>query len=110
MTLDDLIAYGANVEEGLGRCMGLEQVYLDLVATIPGEKSFELLADALEKHDLDAAFDAAHALKGIVGNLALTPLYEPLYEITELLRVRTDMDYTQLMTQIAQAKEGLGAL
>ncbi len=35
MTIESLKEYGANVEEGLGRCMGNDALYLRLVATIP---------------------------------------------------------------------------
>ena len=100
MTLDDLIVYGADTEQGLQRCLGREDFYLRLVESLKGETGFDRLRDALAADDLDAAFDAAHALKGVLANLALTPLYEPINEITELLRARTQMDYTPLLDQI----------
>jgi len=110
LTIDTLKEYGANVEEGLGRCMGKEELYLRLISTIPSEKSFDLLKDSIEAGDLGAAFEAAHALKGITGNLALTPLYDPIVEITELLRARKEMDYTELLSTILDRKEKLGNL
>lgn len=110
LTIDTLKEYGANVEEGLGRCMGKEELYLRLISTIPSEKSFDLLKDSIEAGDLGAAFEAAHALKGITGNLSLTPLYDPIVEITELLRARKEMDYTELLSTILDRKEQLGNL
>ena len=110
MKIDDLRAYGANVDEGLSRCMGMEDFYIDLVGTIQTEDKFDALESALADGRLGDAFDAAHALKGILGNLALTPLYEPMYEITEMLRARTDMDYSELMAKIKQERERLCAL
>ena len=100
MTLDDLIAFGANVDEGLSRCMNNEAFYLRLVETLKGEKGFEMLQTAINAGDLDAAFEAAHALKGVLGNLSITPLYEPVAEITELLRVKQDADYPALVDAI----------
>lgn len=100
MTLDDLRAFGANVDEGLGRCMNNEDFYLRLVGMAQADPGFGKLADALAADDLDAAFEAAHALKGVMGNLSLTPLFEPLSEITELLRARTQMDYAPLLAAI----------
>ena len=38
LTIDALKEYGANVDEGLGRCMGNEALYLKLVSTIPNEE------------------------------------------------------------------------
>lgn len=110
MTIDDLAAYGANVDEGLARCVGNVDFYLMLVGTVVDAKEFAELSAALEAGDLDTAFSAAHALKGTLGNLALTPLCEPMSEITELLRARTDMDYSELMGRITQALEGLRAI
>lgn len=107
LSVEALREYGANVDEGLGRCMGNKDLYLRLVSTVPSEKSFGLLKDSLESGDLGAAFEAAHALKGITGNLALTPLYEPIVEITELLRARKDMDYTDILSDILLRKDEL---
>ena len=36
ITVDNLKKFGANTEEGIARCMGNEQFYLKLVATVPG--------------------------------------------------------------------------
>jgi len=62
--------------------------------------------DEIEK----AAFEAAHALKGVLGNLSLTSIYAPIVEITELLRNNTDMDYTSLLSNILEKKDELGRL
>ena len=67
-----------------------------------------MLKESIESGDLNAAFEAAHALKGITGNLALVPLYEPIVEITELLRARQEIDYTDLLSGILTKKEELG--
>ena len=110
MTLQELETYGANVQEGLGRCMGMEAFYLKLVETIKTEAGFDNLKNAIEANDLDAAFEAAHALKGVLSNLALTPMQEPVMEITELLRARTEMDYSELLGQILGEWERFKAL
>ena len=110
MTLDDLREYGANVDEGLARCLGNEEFYLRLVASLKGDAGFDALKSALEAHDLEGAFAAAHSLKGSLGNLSLTPLYEPVYEITELLRTGTEMDYSEIMATIEKRRDELFAL
>lgn len=110
LTIDALREMGVQPEEGLNRCLNNEEFYLTLVKTIPAEAGFQKLQEALEGNDLDAAFEAAHALKGVLGNLSLTPIYEPVYEITELLRSRTEMDYTPLMKTILEQRDKLGEL
>ena len=102
LTIENLRAYGANVDEGLARCFNNEEFYLKLVRMLNNEKNFDKLSEALNTHDLDAAFEAAHALKGVLGNLALTPAFDKASEITELLRARTEMDYSALLADLTE--------
>ena len=107
MTIEQLNVYGANTKEGLQRCMNNEGFYLRLVKMIPGDPNFQKLYDAVGAGDLAAAFEAAHAIKGSAGNLALTPIFAPVSEITELLRARTETDYTALVESIKKGRDEL---
>ena len=86
MTIEALEAYGADVKAGMARCMGMQDFYLRLVGMELKDENFDKLDRALAVQNSREAFEAAHALKGAVGNLGLTPLYTPLREITERLR------------------------
>ena len=110
MNIEDLAAYGADVDEGLGRCLGNESFYLRLVDTVTDDSGFGTLEETLQANDLDKAFETAHGLKGSLGNLSLTPLFKPMSEMTELLRARTEMDYSQLLAEIKEQHEKLLAL
>ena len=100
MTVEDIRDFGADIEEGMGRCMGNAAFYIRLVKLMPKDRNFGILYDSIDKGDLDAAFEAAHALKGALGNLSLTALFDPMVELTELLRDRTQMDYALLIANI----------
>ena len=110
ITIDELHKLGANTEEGLARCMGSESLYLKLVNMVPDEEGFDKLKAATDADDLDAAFEAAHALKGVLGNLSLTKMYEKCSEITELLRAKTEMDYTPLINELLSMRDELAVL
>ena len=110
LTIDALKQFGANTDEALTRCMGNEGFYFKLIGKAVEDKNFDALEEAIAAHDLDAAFDAAHSLKGVMGNLALTPIYEPVYEITELLRARSEADYAPYLKIIAEKRAELAAL
>ena len=110
LTIDALRSYGANVEEGLTRCVNNEAFYLKLVGKTMDDPSFERLTKAIENKDLDDAFEAAHALKGALGNLALTPLCEPVNEMVELLRAKEDADYDLYIEEITNKKKALEEL
>lgn len=110
LTIDALNGFGADTAEGLSRCYNNETLYLRLVKMVPAEQNFDKLKQALDTNDLDAAFEAAHALKGVLGNLSLTPMFEKCSEITELLRARTETDYAPLLTTLLDQKDALTAL
>ena len=110
LTLEKLKEYGADVDTGLTRCMQNETFYLRLVLTAVNGFSVTALGEALKKGDLDKAFEEAHKIKGVAGNLSLTPIYEPVSVLTELLRRKTPGDYRALYAEILKKTEELSAL
>ena len=110
LTTDMLRTYGADVDDGLKRCMNNEGFYLRLVEKMAADPSFEALEEAVESGNLGKGFEIAHALKGVTANLSLTPIHEPIREITELLRNGTATDYSPYLKQIAEARDKLCAL
>ncbi len=110
LTIDALRAYGADVDDGLRRCMNNEGFYLKLVEKAAADPSFDQLKEAVEGGDLGRGFELAHALKGVTANLSLTPVETPVREITELLRNRTETDYGPYLDRIGEAREKLTKL
>lgn len=106
MTLEALRAFGANTSEGMERCLNDEPFYLEMVAMTLADRNFDALKAAMDAKDARAAFTAAHALKGAVGNVALTPIYEPLAALTELLRGKdSPAEGGALLEQIISARQ-----
>ncbi len=110
LTIDALKEYGANVAEGMGRCLNREDFYIRLVRKAADDTGYERLKEELDAGDLDRAFETAHALKGVTANLALTPLYEPIAEMVEPLRLREGIDYSPWLIKIANRIAALRAL
>ena len=94
ITIDGLKEFGADADTALKRCMNNEDFYLKQVNKALKDTSFERLKECIGANDLDGAFEMAHALKGVWANLGLTPLCEPVAEMTEHLRKKTDRDYS----------------
>lgn len=107
ISIEALRDQGVDVKTGLALCMNNEAFYLRLVAKALEDVTFEKLVQAIEAGDLNTAFEAAHALKGVMANLSLTPIHEPVAEITELLRSRTEMDYSEHLRRINEGRERL---
>ena len=110
ITIDSLKDFGANVDEGLARCLNKEDFYIKMVNLGLNDDKFNKLIEFVESKNLDSAFETAHALKGVVGNLALTPLLKPIEQITELLRNHTETDYSELCEEIKTQRNKLLAL
>lgn len=107
ITLEALKSQGADVETGLSRCLGKEDLYLKLVNMGLGDAKFEELGTALNAGDLARAFELCHALKGVIGNLSITPLYEALSDMTEKLRGREEADYSSMYTKVIEIRSKL---
>ena len=110
ITIEKLNRFGADTEDGLARCCGSEALYLRLVKMAAHEKSFDKLTRAANEKNYKEAFEAAHSLKGVLGNLSLTPLYDKVCEITELLGASEDADYAALTAETDGLREELRAL
>ena len=100
ITVKKLKELGCDTDKGLERCLGNEDFYLEFVPDALKKERYEKLEALIKNKDLDAAFETAHGLKGILTNLSLDPLTEPVSEMTELLRARTDTDYSGLLTKM----------
>ena len=111
LTIEALREYGANTEEGLARCLNNEAFYLRMVGMMANDRHAEALTDAIAKNDLQAAFEAAHALKGSLANLALKPALDTVTEILEPLRHREAReDYPTLAQNVSAEMDRLQTL
>ncbi len=104
MTIDSLREFGANVDEGLERCMGMEDFYLEMIELGLSDQRFETLGEFLDAGRFDETFEIVHALKGVIGNLALGPLYNTISDMTEFLRVKADADYMGLYQRMMEQR------
>jgi len=100
LTIENLREYGANVDEGMKRCLDKEDLYLKLVGVVIKEQGFENLKNTIHDGNFDLAFGYAHALKGALANLSLSPLADTIGEITDHLREKEEMDYEPLIQKM----------
>lgn len=109
LTIEKLQQYGVNTKEGLQRCMGMEAFYFRMLGMGLKNDSFDKLEMSLAAGNLEESFELSHALKGVVGNLALTPIYNPLADMTEMLRAKKDADYVAMYKPIKELRDKLVA-
>ncbi len=105
--IDKLKEYGVDTDTALKRCVNNEALFLKLINKVPQMDEFDKLKQAINDKDLESAFSYAHAIKGNVSNLEITPIKEPISEMTELLRSKQDIDYTPYIEKMDEGLDGL---
>lgn len=89
---------GENATDVVNR-FGSEVVVEKFALRFLDDTSYENLASALSSGDTQAAFRAAHTLKGIAANLGFNNLYVAASRLTEKLRGNENADtYANLTT------------
>lgn len=99
---------GINANEGISRFGGNGEIYEKFLNKFPEDENFANMCKAIESMNVTEAFSYAHALKGVVGNLSMTRMYDHLCLLVEELRkgslVQADLllkpvieDYTDII-------------
>lgn len=74
-------------KDALSRLMNKTVLYEKVLKKFPNEaKRADGFISCLEAQDYTGAYEAAHTLKGVTGNLSITPLYNGYSEISALLK------------------------
>ena len=81
-------AIGGNYDDVLKRVRS-EALIQRFTLKFLADKSYPQLKESLEAKNYEDAFRGAHTLKGVCQNLGFTNLYQPTYELTEVLRAGT---------------------
>ncbi len=79
-------ANGIDVYESVDRLMGMENLYDSLLLDFLADENFDIMKKSLAAGDTSTAFNAAHALKGVAGNLGMEKFYRRLHPTVEKLR------------------------
>ena len=85
-TLQKLEAAGVDVEGAIERFLGNMEMFHLFLKNFAEDMNYASLVEAVDAGDVQKAFTAAHALKGVCGNLSLIALYDVAFVITEDLR------------------------
>ncbi len=84
--MDKLATYGVDIAETMERFVEDEDLYAECLTSFLEDEAFDALKAALDTPDYRMAFEHAHTLKGIAGNMGLTPLFHEICGMVEDLR------------------------
>ena len=107
MSLEELYReLGANYQEAKTRLMNdvLITKFLRKFAT---DYKIDALITAGEAGDAHGIFEACHSLKGVAGNLALTPLFDLASFITEATRNDDNVNLDKEISELKKLNERL---
>lgn len=97
--IDELKTLGVNVDEALERFMGNASLYERMLGKLTAAVSANDVMPCFEAGNNEAALEKAHTLKGVTGNLSVTPLYSAYSEIVSLLRAGKPDEAKALLEQ-----------
>ena len=101
---------GVDVKDGMGRFVGKLDLFVKIFRKYDDDNNMDLLRDAMEAGNVDAAFSAAHTLKGVCGNLSMKRMFDIASEMTEFLREK-DMDSArQMMPKLEEEHQKIKTL
>ncbi|MEG2117876.1 MAG: Hpt domain-containing protein, partial [Clostridia bacterium] len=100
--LEKLSEYGADIDCVNSRFLGDIDLYKSCFDTFLSDENFLQLGEAIKACDYERACDCAHTLKGIAGNMGITPLYQDVCIIVENLRKNNYYDLNERYSKILE--------
>ncbi|MGO5051191.1 Hpt domain-containing protein [Lachnospiraceae bacterium LCP25S3_G4] len=85
----ELKQWGCDVDGALQRFIYDDELYKMCLIKFKDDENFVLLEKAMLGGNYISAFESAHTLKGVAGNLGLTPLCESISIVVERLRINS---------------------
>ena len=87
MTAEELYReIGADYQTALSRMIGNQGLLTRMLKKFGADKSYAALEKAMEEQNFEEIFTAAHTLKGVAGNLELSPLFRASAELSDAVR------------------------
>lgn len=110
MTLfEELKTLDVDVDGGLKRINGNEKLYTKLLGSfIKSINTYKVTPD-YDGNDYNEVIEKAHAIKGVSGNLSITPVYEAYTKIVDLLRAGKPEEARPILEDILPVQEKIVA-
>ena len=98
--LNELKNLGVDIDEGLERFSGNSSLYARMMGKLPSSINDLEVMSAIEANDIEAAITKAHTIKGVTGNLSVTPLYTAYTQIVNELRAGNGAAAKEILEKI----------
>lgn len=108
--LDELREWGCDIEGAMERFLEDEELYYSCLEILVEDEGLKRLGEELKAGETEEAFDCAHTLKGVIGNMGLTPMFEIMVRIVEPLREGRIENLEPVYEELVEAKDYLKRL
>lgn len=102
---EKLSKYGIDYIDAMDRMDDNPDLYQKLAFKYLNDQNYPSLVAAMEVKDFDAAYKAAHALKGVSGNLSFTDLFKAAASASDALFQGEYQAAAELLPVIGEANE-----
>lgn len=102
---DELKALGVDVDGGLKRINGNEKLYTKLLGSFTKSIDTYHVDTGFDGNDYNDIIEKTHAIKGVSGNLSITPVYESYTKIVDLLRAGKPEEARAVLEAILPVQE-----
>ena len=103
--ITELKEHDVNTEEALARFMNNSELYVRMLGKFPAAVKDADVSAHFNAKDYETAVSTAHTLKGVTGNLSLTPLFKAYTEIVALLRAGEPDKAEAILKEILPVQE-----
>lgn len=86
MVMEELRILGIDVANAVNRFMGNEDLYRRMLKKLPEAIKENYVDSDFDIADCDSIAKKCHTIKGVTGNLSVTPLYVAYTDIVQLMR------------------------
>ena len=105
--LAELQTFNVDIQDGLKRFVNNAALYEKMLKKFPAAAEGLPVKECFDSGDLEGALANAHTLKGMTGNLSLTPLFAAYTEIVALLRENSPEKAKELLVGILPVQQGI---
>ncbi len=102
-TIEALRNWGCDIDGAMERFDDDVELFLSFLPDIVNEPAVVKLGEDLKSGNVSGAFDCAHLIKGLLGNMGITPLYEIAIRLVEPLRHGSDEGLLPIYEEFMQA-------
>ncbi|MEG0546944.1 MAG: Hpt domain-containing protein [Oscillospiraceae bacterium] len=83
---DKLFNWQCDVNGARERFLNDDELFLECLNSVSNDDLFEKLYNSLKEKNVSSAFECSHTLKGVLGNMGITPMFKQVTIIVDAVR------------------------